>query len=336
MSDHIHYISLQSYQPSDKVNNILQLLLENSDQPYYELQQQYKLHATRLFNKKHIIDGLYVLYHGAVQFTTHRQYNAGHELAMIYCNKCFQYIQIMNQQLFDDLLSIIYADSTDTATNLTIHQCNITYLKSVLKYVQSIHGKQSTNNNNESNNTNDQLNEYISIIRLRMGYSYMKLNQYKSSNVQYILGMVNMDVYIQQHLELIQLWCQQCNQSIENQYIVCRTILQYLALNKLDCAISIFHCIQHHISYIDNQPLTHYIMFLLQLIQCNELSTSNDLHITTLEHKQKLYESLCHRYQPLLSNDTQYQSYLNKIGELYFHMKSAQNSMIESIMSNFS
>jgi len=96
---------------------------------------------------------------------------------------------------------------------------------------------------------------------------------------------------------------------------IAQTVFQYLCKKNTKAAYDAFTTyIQEHpklqINAAINYPLLNYIYFLLKIVESG---------------KTAAFKSICESYKKELNRDPSYQDYLDRIGKLYFKIKSKKS-----------
>lgn len=311
------------------INTCIQPLLDQHK--YYESQQQYILHCTRLINKKQYNECFELLYAGSSILYKYNEYNAATELVLLYINNIQKYCNINKQSdkevlyVVDDIFNILKPCFSNNS--LQANQAIITVSKAVLKYYETLANNNNNNNTVDIHDDNDENNDILYRLHESLAQSYTNIQQYKKASLHYVLSYTNSSNVV----KFIEHIYNNINNKHEIQYFVCRIILQCIATQQLYNADQLLknikqsHILSSNDNNVINLPLLHYSQYLLDI--CNSKINTQQYN------KTQLFDRLYDIYKLYLQRDSDYQQYIDRIGQLYCNKQAKSNGLLDLFSS---
>lgn len=124
--------------------------------------------------------------------------------------------------------------------------------------------------------------------------------------------------YIEDSQSLLS-WAQNGGAPSEIDLFAVRAVLQYLCLEDISGANTVCKWFRQNQSSIATSPLMHFAEFLVETTQRGTEAVP-------------LFDLLRHKYAPVIARDPAFDSYLDKIGEVFFG-RTAPKGLMESMLS---
>ncbi|XP_014223438.1 Golgi to ER traffic protein 4 homolog [Trichogramma pretiosum] len=269
---------------------------------YYQAHQMYRTVYFRYIRQKRYLELLKLLHHGCERLLCERQWASGTDLGILYIDVLKHGNIKPNVYYFKIISNLFRMMEPSTAERET-------YVQKCLQW--------SSTGNNYKNGHPYFHRELARIYWDQKNFSLAKQHFMQTKDGESLALM------------LIELQIEH-GYSYELDIFVAQIVLQCLCLQNKVAAIEVFSTYVNEHPQIQNGPpfilpLLNFIYFLLKSIETKKLS---------------VFTFLCEQYKSCLSRDQSFSEYLEKIGQIYFGMKTANpnrrgllGSFIQSIFN---
>lgn len=255
---------------------------------YYDAQQLFQSLYSRYISRKKFDEAIDLIYDGTCQFLKEGQMTVAGELSLLLIEGYITSKKSIDSQSLTQINNIINGFGRDGI------DFQINFLKKSIKWTASV-GE----------------NPYgIPKLHHTLAKLYQSKKDYAAAQRHFLRSDAN-----DEHCKMLVEWSDQ-GFICERDLFIARTTLQYICLENLDGANSVFTQYCAYWSTHGNpleSPLINFIKFLLRVVE-------RDAH--------PLFEMLRQKYKISLSRDSKFNVYLNKIGEMYFGVKPISNNSI--------
>lgn len=291
--------------PPDRLPVRLLARLENAkrEKAFYETHQIYRTLYFRLLASKRTDDILKYMGEGSVFLLSHKQLQSGCDLALLMVDTLSKReSSVLPSEEEVTTLSHLHSLMTEDTPERT------KFIENVVAYLTKAEASQ----------------RQVLLFNERIAYNFWNANDYARARYHFIHsedGYACGNLLIEFHLK--------SGYPSEVDLFIVQAVLQYLCLGRHNVAAICFHTYTRHHPRLDpgppfkSSPLLNFVWFLL---------------LATAERDKcqaSLYHLLVQAYRGHLGRDPDYLLYVQKIGELFFHLPKAQRepSMLSGLLS---